>query len=926
MKNKFFTQEVCVRTPKLRYAQKSVREWRKKMKNEWVKKKRGRGCIYLIAALLLQMVGPQLSARAAADVTVHIMQGELGQAINRTMRSGEERSGWEIELNQGRTVKRAVWKSSDASVMTVDGNNSGATVKTHKEGTAVLSLTVVTDQDETVEDECLISSVTTLDTSRQAAGYIKGSEAEFYRGARTTSKVRNTASGGQRLTVIALCDNFYRVRLPESYDFNDTLNQDTAYVLKTKVEIPAASVSITNADSIRELKVGDKIKAVPSILPDLTTAKDLVWESSDEGVAAIDGDGSITAKKAGSTIITLTEKNSGKKSSVTVTVSDVFATSLTISNKEEIAYLPVGSSVTAKAEILPANTSKKKLVWRCDDTRVASVDQNGVIRGLMGGTATVKVTETYSGLSTSCKVRLLYHIAADKGTWKNIRLKKSSDFRGNHISWDKVSGAKYYRIYIGKWNKKKGKYTYKSKKIKKNSYYDTNVTKGKKYKYYIKVYGKKGKKLYQSNTVKIKATAPELTLTVKSPTALILDWRAEKSGSKKGIRGYRIYRSTKKTGKYTCVKRIAKKSAYTWTDTKRKQNKRYYYKVCAYRKEKKKLKNGSYSNIVSGRTCSVAQNRNKTYFAGMKGKWQGVCIEQGEVSESQSRTKMNTYSVIQGGVERHPHIKYHLTPETLYIHIYLEYCTYVKNKQGGYDRKEYKAVRGVYRNDKKHTGKSYQEEFETGIMDAYSVFVVGNKNDFGEGINFRTKPVIHDRKDKETYAPDQQFLQVRIGGECPDYGAEECESNQWFHAYTNDYNVLWAGADIYMPENDKLKHKGEKRPLETVIGYRECAAHELGHVLGLADAYYDEEKKMDRLLENGETCFHLKNIWTNIMESTRKKVQMKSNDIEMMLLAYGLSFKSDELAKQYYREYVLGGYTYPLSPVIKTTTDMERGY
>lgn len=231
-------------------------------------------CVTLIFSVIFGMAGQQDYVKAAVNATAQITEGALGHAINRTMYAGEERKGWKIGLNQGRKAESATWTSSNTGVMTVDGDESGATVKTFKEGTAVLTLTVVTDKGETVSDQCLISSVTTLEASRQAAGYINTS-ASFYWGASTSSKIRNTASAGQKLTVIALCSDFYRVRLPESYDFNDTLNQDTAYVLKSKVEIPAASVAFTNENELKSLKVGEKVKAMYSVLPELVTSKKL---------------------------------------------------------------------------------------------------------------------------------------------------------------------------------------------------------------------------------------------------------------------------------------------------------------------------------------------------------------------------------------------------------------------------------------------------------------------------------------------------------------------------------------------------------------------------------------------------------------------------------------------------------------------------
>lgn len=218
---------------------------------------------YIIILSFVIGIGAYTPAVIKADtgVTVFIVQkeGTHNHAEHRTMTVGETRAGWEIELNKNRTVKSASWSTTDTSVATVAGNQLSATVIAHKEGTCKLKLSVTTNKGETVSNECILSVVTKLETNKQAAGYVKN-KATFYRGASTSSVVRNTASSNQKLTVIALCGDFYRVRLPESYDFQDELNQNTTYVLKSQIEIPVTSVSITNAEKVKNIKVGESTK------------------------------------------------------------------------------------------------------------------------------------------------------------------------------------------------------------------------------------------------------------------------------------------------------------------------------------------------------------------------------------------------------------------------------------------------------------------------------------------------------------------------------------------------------------------------------------------------------------------------------------------------------------------------------------------
>lgn len=63
-------------------------------------------CLILTAAVLTGITGPQTPARAAAEVTLKIMEGETGHAINRNLHTGEVRTGWTIQLSHDRTVIR----------------------------------------------------------------------------------------------------------------------------------------------------------------------------------------------------------------------------------------------------------------------------------------------------------------------------------------------------------------------------------------------------------------------------------------------------------------------------------------------------------------------------------------------------------------------------------------------------------------------------------------------------------------------------------------------------------------------------------------------------------------------------------------------------------------------------------------------------
>lgn len=86
-----------------------------------------------------------------------------------------------------------------------------------------------------------------------------------------------------------------------------------------------------------------------------------------------------------------------------------------------------------------------------------------------------------------------------------------------------------------------------------------------------------------------KIVVPKLSISKKNKKA-VLKWN-----KKNGYKGCKIYRSTKKNGKYKCVKSISKKTSYT--DKKVKKGKTYYYKVKIFTKQGTKIYYSRYSKV-----------------------------------------------------------------------------------------------------------------------------------------------------------------------------------------------------------------------------------------------------------------------------------------------------------------------------------------
>lgn len=157
-------------------------------------------------------------------------------------------------------------------------------------------------------------------------------------------------------------------------------------------------ISFSNRYTIKNKTISiriDELQAIEISAKDKVKQK-LTYSSDDEKIATVDKDGNITGVGIGTTIIYV-GVNGKKSDKVTVVVATnkeplAFKQNNVVLNKDETFHLEL-------TKILPSDVFE----WSSNNNNVATVDSNGVITGVHGGTATIMVRES-DGRSVSAKV------------------------------------------------------------------------------------------------------------------------------------------------------------------------------------------------------------------------------------------------------------------------------------------------------------------------------------------------------------------------------------------------------------------------------------------------------------------------------------------------------------------------------------------
>lgn len=152
--------------------------------------------------------------------------------------------------------------------------------------------------------------------------------------------------------------------------------------IRLRVITPVSSVKLAPEAKVF---IGRSKKLAVKRSPSRASVKALAWRSSDERVAEVSADGTVTGRALGQAVITATATDgSGKSASCVLTVARPVK-EISVSPENGYALVYKGEKVRLVAGVAPEDASDKSLKWSSSNRACAVVDGRGVVAGIRPG-------------------------------------------------------------------------------------------------------------------------------------------------------------------------------------------------------------------------------------------------------------------------------------------------------------------------------------------------------------------------------------------------------------------------------------------------------------------------------------------------------------------------------------------------------------
>jgi uncharacterized protein YjdB/uncharacterized protein YuzE len=168
--------------------------------------------------------------------------------------------------------------------------------------------------------------------------------------------------------------------------------------------IPVTSIAIDQ--NVVALEKGDTEQLVANVFPSNATDKNVIWISSDSDIASVSDKGIVTGVSDGMTTISAFSTQSGYQASVYVVVKNKVATTFMINQMATDLVKGQKTSLSASDPNYPT-LSNADISWISSDSKVASVNEDGVVTALRKGTVVITAQNKATGISTEVSINVL---------------------------------------------------------------------------------------------------------------------------------------------------------------------------------------------------------------------------------------------------------------------------------------------------------------------------------------------------------------------------------------------------------------------------------------------------------------------------------------------------------------------------------------
>lgn len=309
------------------------------------------------------------------------------------------------------TVKTLIWSSGNPSVASVD--DSGV-VSALAAGDAVITAAAADGSGVTGEKKiAVIQPVTSIELTAPYNALSVGSQMTVSAAALpsdASDKMVHWSSSDESIAKVDGEGNVTAIS-PGAVTITATANDGNGALAEMTLTVIRLVSSIELTAPAIAIDVGSRMKLNATALPSDASDKSMNWRLSDESIAAVDGDGIVTALTPGAVTVTaMAGDGGGASAALTLTVVRLVK-SIELSSPAATVY--AGDRIKLSALALPADASNPNILWSSSDESIAKVDKSGNVMAIEPGKVNITATaEDGGGVFETTELTIIKNVAS----------------------------------------------------------------------------------------------------------------------------------------------------------------------------------------------------------------------------------------------------------------------------------------------------------------------------------------------------------------------------------------------------------------------------------------------------------------------------------------------------------------------------------